>query len=144
MPIQMQEVYKTPNSQDWKRNSSYHSTVKALKPQNFKRVLKAAHVKKWSCLWSQANLKDQKQDKVTSSILTNKKPKGSNWKYLSVGPNSFSLGGKMDHHSPGIMICSTGQRMGPSFTQHINQLESMGTFRWERLVSFLVWDSRFP
>jgi hypothetical protein len=45
MPINIQEVYRTPNSLDQKRNSSHHIIIKTPNAQNKERILKAVREK---------------------------------------------------------------------------------------------------
>jgi hypothetical protein len=45
MPINIQEVYRTPNRLDQKRNSSGHIIVKTLNAQNKESILKAVREK---------------------------------------------------------------------------------------------------
>jgi hypothetical protein len=45
MPINIQEVYKTPNRLDQKRNSSSHIILKTPNAQNKKRILKSVRGK---------------------------------------------------------------------------------------------------
>jgi hypothetical protein len=44
--FQVQEAYKTPNSQDKKRNTPQHIIIKTLNIQNKDRILKAAKEKR--------------------------------------------------------------------------------------------------
>jgi hypothetical protein len=43
--IQVQEAFRTPNSQDWKRNTTRHITIKTLSIQSKERILKTAREK---------------------------------------------------------------------------------------------------
>jgi hypothetical protein len=45
MPMNIQEVYKTPNRLDQKRNSSHHIIIKTPNAQNKQRILKAVRKK---------------------------------------------------------------------------------------------------
>jgi hypothetical protein len=45
MAINIQEVYRTPNRLDQKRNSSHHKIVKTPNAQNKERILKAVREK---------------------------------------------------------------------------------------------------
>jgi len=47
MPINVQEVYRTPNRLDQKRKSSHHIIIKTLNIWNKERILKAARSKQY-------------------------------------------------------------------------------------------------